>query len=153
MEFAYQTGQPVLRDVSLAIAPGEVVALVGPSGAGKTTLASLIPRFYDVQAGRVTLDGHDVRKLTWQSLRDAIAVVPQDPSCSAAPCARISPMAGSAATDEEIVAAARAANAADFISDLPDGYDTLIGERGVKLSAGSASAWPSPAPCCATRRS
>src|SRR5207253_1932398 len=75
VEFAYQTSQPVLRGVSLAIAPGEVVALVGPSGAGKTTLASLIPRFYDVQAGRVTLDGHDVRGLTLQSLRDVIAVV------------------------------------------------------------------------------
>ena len=136
VQFAYQGGPPVLKGISLHIAPGEVVALVGPSGAGKTTLAGLIPRFYDPQAGRVTLDGHDLRGLTLKSLREVIAVVPQDPVLFGGTVRENIAYGRQGATLEEIQAAARAANAAGFIADLPDGYDSIIGERGVKLSGG-----------------
>jgi subfamily B ATP-binding cassette protein MsbA len=136
VDFAYGSGPPVLSGIDLAIAPGEVVALVGPSGAGKTTLASLIPRFYDPVAGQVTLDGHDLRRITLKSLRGAIAVVPQDPLLFGGSVRENIAYGRLDATDAEITAAARAANAANFISDLPDGYATIIGERGVKLSGG-----------------
>ena len=134
--FAYGEGTPVLHALDLAIRRGEVVALVGPSGAGKTTLASLIPRFYDPQTGRVTLDGHDLRDLTLRSLRDVIAVVPQDPLLFGGTVRENIAYGRLDATDAEIAAAARAANAAGFIADLPDGYASIIGERGVKLSGG-----------------
>jgi subfamily B ATP-binding cassette protein MsbA len=136
VEFAYGGGPPVLRGIDLAIAPGEVVALVGPSGAGKTTLAGLIPRFYDPLAGQVTLDGYDLRAVTLKSLRRVIAVVPQDPLLFGGTVRENIAYGRLEATDEEIAAAARAANAANFIADLPDGYATIIGERGVKLSGG-----------------
>jgi subfamily B ATP-binding cassette protein MsbA len=134
--FAYGGGPPVLNGISLQIAPGEVIALVGPSGAGKTTLASLIPRFYDPVAGAVALDGHDLRGVTLRSLRGVIAVVPQDPLLFGGSVRENIAYGRLDASDEEIAAAARAANAANFISDLPDGYATIIGERGVKLSGG-----------------
>ncbi|HEX5437695.1 MAG TPA: ABC transporter transmembrane domain-containing protein [Gemmatimonadaceae bacterium] len=126
---------PALRDVSLRIAPGEVVALVGPSGAGKTTLASLVPRFWDVQEGRIALDGIDVRQLSFGDLRGAIGLVPQEPTLFSG-TVRENIAYARAASEAEIVAAARAAHALEFIQELPDGFNTRVGERGVKLSGG-----------------
>jgi subfamily B ATP-binding cassette protein MsbA len=126
----------VLHDVTLRIAPGEVVALVGPSGAGKTTIASLIPRFWDVTAGRVTLDGVDVRELRLADLRGAIGIVPQEPTLFSGTVRENIAYARPAASDGEVLAAARAAHAIEFIDRLPQGMDTRVGERGVKLSGG-----------------
>jgi ATP-binding cassette subfamily B protein len=127
---------PVLTDVDLEIAPGRMVALVGPSGAGKSTLVSLIPRLYDVTSGRVTVDGHDVRDLTLDSLRAAIGVVSQDPHLFHDSVAANLRYAKPDATDEELVAAARGARIHDVIARLPDGYDTIVGERGYRFSGG-----------------
>lgn len=126
----------VLRDLSLYIAPGEYVALVGTSGVGKSTLCSLIPRFYDVTAGRVYIDGHDVRAVTLRSLRAQIGVVQQDVYLFAGTVADNIAYGRPGATHDEIIAAARQASAHDFIMRLPHGYDTDIGQRGVKLSGG-----------------
>jgi subfamily B ATP-binding cassette protein MsbA len=137
VSFDYDVRQPVLRQVSLQAKPGQVVALVGPSGAGKTTLVHLIPRFYDPSAGRITIDGYDVREVTLRSLRDQIGMVPQETllfSDSVFDNIRYGNLEASRA---EVEAAARAANAHDFItSELPDGYETQVGERGIKLSGG-----------------
>ena len=135
--FRYQPDLPLaLDDVSLTIAPGEVVALVGPSGAGKTTLAGLLPRFWDVTAGRITLDGADVRAVRLAELRGAIGMVPQEPALFSGTVfeniAYGRPDAGPAAVE----GAARAAHAHEFVERLPQGYATLVGERGVKLSGG-----------------
>jgi subfamily B ATP-binding cassette protein MsbA len=127
---------PVLDGFSLAIAPGEVVALVGPSGAGKTTVASLLPRFFDVERGAILLDGLDVRTLRLAELRGAIGVVPQEPVLLSGTVRENIAYGRLDATDAEIEAAARVANAHDFITALPDRYDTAVGERGVKLSGG-----------------
>jgi subfamily B ATP-binding cassette protein MsbA len=132
---------PTLEDVSLHIAPGEVVALVGPSGAGKTTVASLIPRFWDVTEGHIELDGIDIRKLSFADLRGAIGMVPQEPALFSGTIreniAYARPdEAGPRPTDAEIIAAARAAHAWEFIERLPERLDTRVGERGVKLSGG-----------------
>jgi subfamily B ATP-binding cassette protein MsbA len=125
-----------LRSIELAVAPGEVVAVVGPSGAGKTTLISLLPRFWDVSQGRIRLDGVDVRELRLADLRGAIGIVPQEPALFSGSVreniAYGCPGAGAA----EIETAARAAHAHEFIVRLPQGYDTVVGERGVKLSGG-----------------
>jgi subfamily B ATP-binding cassette protein MsbA len=134
--FAYDEGRPVLKDINLDVAPGETVALVGPSGAGKSTLVSLIPRFYDPQQGRVTVDGHDLRRVTRQSLRDQIAAVSQEVHLFNATIRENIRYGRLDASDEAIEEAARAANAHDFIVDLPSGYDAEVGERGVKLSGG-----------------
>ena len=139
--FTYSPGLPdVLTDVSLRIAPGEVVALVGPSGAGKTTIASLIPRFWDVTAGRITVDGHDVRALGLTDLRGAIGMVPQEPALFSGTVRENIAYAltedGVTPPDEEIRRAASAAHATEFIDRLVEGLDTLVGERGVKLSGG-----------------
>lgn len=134
--FRYRDGPDVLRDLSLRIEPGEVVALVGPSGAGKTTLASLVPRFYDVAEGTVLVDGSDVRQLTVDSLRGAIAIVPQEPQLFGGTIRENIAYGRLDATDEEIAAAAKIANAHEFIESLPEGYASIIGERGVKLSGG-----------------
>jgi ATP-binding cassette subfamily B protein/subfamily B ATP-binding cassette protein MsbA len=134
--FAYGTGEPALRDVSLDVAPGEVVAIVGASGAGKSTLASLAVRFYDPRAGRITLDGHDLRALTLRSLRESVALVLQDPIVFGASLRENIAYGRPDATAEDVERAARAANAHEFIAALPEGYDTVVGERGVTLSGG-----------------
>jgi ATP-binding cassette, subfamily B, bacterial MsbA len=127
---------PVLSEVSFTIAPGEVVALVGPSGAGKTTVASLIPRFWDVTGGRITLDGVDVRDLSFTDLRGSIGLVPQEPALFSGTIRENIAYARPSASDADVFAAARAAHAIEFIDRLPSGMDTRVGERGVKLSGG-----------------
>ncbi len=134
--FAYEPGQPVLRDIDVAVEPGTTVALVGPSGAGKTTLMSLIPRFYDPTDGRILIDGHDLRQVTLRSLRQQMAVVSQEISLFNASIRENIRYGRLEASDEAVEEAARAANAHDFITALPDGYDAAVGERGVKLSGG-----------------
>jgi ATP-binding cassette, subfamily B, bacterial len=135
--FAYPTQQsPALREFSGRVEPGQLVALVGPSGAGKTTLTTLIPRFYDPHEGRVLLDGHDVRELTLESLRRHIGIVFQDTFLFHASIRDNLRYARPDATADEMVAAARAAYMHDFIASLPEGYDTIVGERGHRLSGG-----------------
>jgi ATP-binding cassette subfamily B protein len=126
----------VLNRVSLNIKPGEYVALVGPSGVGKTTLCSLIPRFYEVSEGRIMLDGRDIREITQHSLRKNIGIVQQDVYLFAGSVFDNIRYGNMEASEDEIIAAAKRANAHDFIMALPDGYDTDIGQRGVKLSGG-----------------
>jgi ATP-binding cassette, subfamily B, bacterial MsbA len=135
--FRYSPDLPeVLHEVSLHIAPGEVVALVGPSGAGKTTIASLLPRFWDRTSGSITLDGIDIRDLSLGDLRGAIGIVPQEPALFSGSIRDNIAFARPDATDAEIEAAATAAHAHEFIVRLSDGYATRVGERGVKLSGG-----------------
>jgi subfamily B ATP-binding cassette protein MsbA len=135
--FRYESStDEVLRDVSFTMAPGEVVALVGPSGAGKTTVASLLPRFWDVQQGVVRIDGHDVRTLALADVRGAIGLVPQEPALFSGTVRENIAFGLAGATDAQIEAAARAAHATEFVERLPQGYATLVGERGVKLSGG-----------------
>lgn len=134
--FAYVKGQRVLSGINLDIPANSVVALVGPTGVGKTTLASLIPRFYDVTDGRITLDGHDIRDLTLQSLRSQISIVLQDVFLFHGTVADNILFGRPGASEAEMREAARIANAEEFIDKLPNGYNTIIGERGVKLSGG-----------------
>jgi ATP-binding cassette subfamily B protein len=129
-------GDPVIKGISAVIEPGQLVALVGPSGAGKTTVSSLIPRLYEVTSGAIRVDGIDVRDLTQQSLRDAIGVVSQDPHLFHETIGSNLLYARPEATQDDIVAACRAAQIHDVIAALPDGYDTLVGERGHRLSGG-----------------
>ena len=129
-------GAEVLHDVSASILPGQLIALVGPSGAGKTTMSSLVPRLYDVTEGSVRIDGHDVRDLTLDSLRGAVGVVSQDPHLFHDTIAENLRYARHDATDAEIVAACQAAQIHDVIASLPDGYNTVVGERGHRLSGG-----------------
>ncbi len=137
ISFRYQPDQPdVIHDISLDIAPGEIVALVGRSGAGKTTIASLLPRFWDVTAGRITLDGVDVRRLSLDTLRGAIGIVPQEPVLFSGTIRENIAYAAPEASEEELLRAAKAAHAWEFIERLPDQWDTRVGERGVKLSGG-----------------
>jgi ATP-binding cassette subfamily B protein len=128
--------QPVLRGVSAHIEPGELVALVGPSGAGKTTLGMLVPRLYDVSAGAVRVDGHDVRDLTQESLHGAIGMVAQDPHLFHDTIGNNLRYAKPGATLDELEAACRAAQVHDVIAGLPEGYDTIVGDRGYRLSGG-----------------
>jgi subfamily B ATP-binding cassette protein MsbA len=137
VSFHYAPGLPeALSDVSFAIEPGEVVALVGPSGAGKTTVASLIPRFWDVTGGRITLDGVDIRELTFADLRGSIGLVPQEPALFSGSIRENIAYARPDASDADVLAAAAAAHAIEFIDRLPQGMETRVGERGVKLSGG-----------------
>ncbi|HVS53445.1 MAG TPA: ABC transporter ATP-binding protein [Opitutaceae bacterium] len=136
VSFAYHDGEPVLRRVSAALPAGTVCALVGPSGAGKTTFANLVPRFYEAGAGRVTVDGHDVRTLRLADLRRNIAIVSQEPVLFNDTIFNNLMLGRLDATRAEVEAAARDAFAHDFIVGLPHGYETLVGERGVLLSGG-----------------
>jgi ATP-binding cassette, subfamily B, multidrug efflux pump len=132
----YNPGEPVLKGIDLEAEPGETVAIVGPTGAGKTTIINLIPRFYDVTAGRVTLDGHDVRDVSRRSLRSQIGLVLQDTFLFSDTIMNNIRYGRPDAGDAEILAAAQVARADEFISRLPDGYETVLGERGSGLSQG-----------------
>lgn len=136
VSFSYEARQEVLTDIDLDIAPGEIIALVGPSGAGKSTLFNLVPRFYDVSAGALRIDGVDVRDVTQASLRAQIGIVPQETLLFGGTIRENIRYGRLEATDDELVEAARAANAHDFIMGLPDGYETVVGERGIRLSGG-----------------
>ncbi len=136
VHFAYDERGEVLRGVNLSARPGQVVALVGPSGAGKSTLIALIPRFYDVTQGRITLDGIDIRQLRLLDLRGQIALVPQETLLFSGTIEENICYGKPQATQAEIIEAAQAANAHEFISAFPQGYQTVVGERGVKLSGG-----------------
>jgi ATP-binding cassette subfamily B protein len=134
--FEYAPGRPVLHDIDLELEPGKTVALIGHTGSGKTTLASLVPRFYDVAEGRLTIDGADVRDIKLQSLRREIGIVSQDPFLFSATVRENIAFGRPDATDDDIARAARLAQAHEFIERLPNGYETVIGERGITLSGG-----------------
>ena len=134
--FSYGDERAVLRDIDLDIAAGEVLAVVGPSGAGKTTFCNLIPRLWDVSEGHMLIDGRDVRDVRLRGLREAISLVPQDATLFGGTVEENIRYGRLDATDEELIAAARAANAHDFIEALPDGYATVLGDRGTRLSGG-----------------
>ena len=136
VHFSYGGERDVLHGVSFHVRPGDVAAFVGPSGAGKTTITALVPRFYDPQGGRVLVDGHDLRTLTLESLRRDIGIVTQETYLFHDTIANNLRYGNPSATDAEIEGAARAANIADFIDRLPDRYETVVGERGHKLSGG-----------------
>ena len=136
VSFGYDERRPVLQGIDLDLAPGRTVALIGHTGSGKTTLASLVPRFYDVTAGAITIDGLDIREAKVTSLRREIGIVAQDPFLFSATVHENIAFGRPDATDEDVVEAARLAQAAEFIDELPDGYETVIGERGITLSGG-----------------
>ena len=136
VRFAYDGNGAVLEDLSLSIEPGQMVALVGPTGAGKTTIVSLLPRFYEANGGQIRIDGTDIRKYKQISLREQISFVLQETLLFRATVAQNIAYGKPQATHEEIVRAARLANADEFIDRMPDGYETMIGERGVTLSGG-----------------
>jgi len=136
VSFSYEGSEDTLQDVSLSVLPGEKVALMGFVGSGKTTLAELVPRFYDVTGGKVTLDGYDVRDVSLRSLRGQVGIVMQDVFVFSDTIRDNIAFGKPEATDEEIVAVAKAAQIHDFIKSLPDGYGTMVGERGLTLSGG-----------------
>ena len=136
VSFAYGDGPLVLQEIDLAVRPGEIIALVGPSGAGKTSLVNLLPRFYDPTAGRVLVDGYDLRMVSVGSLRSQLGIVPQETLLFHATVAENIAYGRPGASQHDIIRAAKLANAHDFITGLPDGYDTLVGERGQTLSGG-----------------
>ncbi|MFC2342642.1 MAG: ABC transporter ATP-binding protein [Negativicutes bacterium] len=134
--FAYEEGNDALSQVSFSVAPGQMIAFVGPSGAGKSTIANLIPRFYEVSSGAIRIDGYDVRDVTMESLRGQIGIVPQETMLFSATVRENIRYGRLDATEEEILQAAKDANAHEFIMALPEGYETKIGERGLNLSGG-----------------
>lgn len=136
VSFSYSEEAPAVKNISFEVKPGQMVAFVGPSGAGKSTIASLLPRFYDVTEGSITVEGMDVRDVTLSSLREQIGIVPQETMLFSGTVWDNIRYGRLDATDEEIVEAAKAANADEFIRQLPDGYDTKLGERGVNISGG-----------------
>ena len=142
VDFDYEESLPLLRNIDLRIRKGEVVAIVGSSGAGKTTMASLIPRFFDVTRGRLLIDGHDVRHLKLDSLRAQIGIVTQETILFNDTVYNNICYGSQLASEEAAREAARAALAEDFILEMPEGYQTVIGERGQRLSGGSASGLP-----------
>jgi ATP-binding cassette subfamily B protein len=136
VDFYYEKNRQILFDVDFTIAAGTTTAVVGHSGSGKSTLARLLFRFYDIQSGRITIDGQELRDVTQASLRQAIGIVPQDTVLFNDTIEYNIGYGKPGASKEEIIAAARAASIHDFITSLPDGYDTMVGERGLKLSGG-----------------
>jgi len=136
VNFSYEPGKPVLKDLNFTVEAGEMIGLAGHSGAGKSTLINLICRFYDVEDGAILIDGHDIRKVTLKSLRDQIGVVLQDPFLFNGPIAENIAYGNPNASLDQIVSAAKTANAHEFILKLADSYDTPVGERGVRLSGG-----------------
>jgi ABC-type multidrug transport system fused ATPase/permease subunit len=136
VDFEYMEGRPTLEDIDLDIPAGRTIALIGHTGSGKTTLTSLVPRFYDVTGGRVLIDGVDVRDVTLHSLRRSIGVIPQDPFLFSASVRENITFGAPELADEEVERIARLAQAHEFVERLPDGYDTIIGERGITLSGG-----------------
>ena len=136
VSFGYDPERPVLEDVTLDIPAGRTIALIGPTGSGKTTLAALVPRFYDATSGRVVVDGVDVRDVARRSLRREIGVIAQDPFLFSASIRDNIALGMPDAPHEAVEAAARAAEAHDFILELPHGYETVVGERGITLSGG-----------------
>lgn len=136
VSFSYRPGETILEEINFRVEPGKTLALVGPTGVGKTTIASLIPRFYDPTAGRILIDGHDLRRVTLESLRRQISLVLQDTFLFNGTVAENILYGAPDADEKEMIEAARLARAHDFIMQLPQGYDTVIGERGVRLSGG-----------------
>jgi ABC-type multidrug transport system fused ATPase/permease subunit len=136
VSFGYDDQRPVLQGIDIELEPGKTVALIGHTGSGKTTVATLVPRFYDVTSGRITIDGLDVREAKLASLRRAIGIVAQDPFLFSATVRENIAFGRPDAGDAEVEEAARLAQAAEFIEELPDGYDTVVGERGITLSGG-----------------
>ncbi|HUT68035.1 MAG TPA: ABC transporter ATP-binding protein, partial [Dehalococcoidales bacterium] len=136
VNFGYEPGKDVLHDINLHIKPGETVAIVGQTGSGKSSLVSLTARFYEVEKGEVTVDGHDVRSVTQQSLRQQIGIVPQDPILFSGTIEENIKYGKSGASRDEVMEVARTVGAHNFISRLERGYDAQVGQRGVSLSAG-----------------
>jgi ATP-binding cassette subfamily B protein len=136
VEFGYDARRPILKGVSFSVPPGKTVAIVGPSGAGKSTISRLLFRFYDVNAGRVTIDGQDIRGVQQQSLRAAIGIVPQDTVLFNDTIYYNISYGRPDASREEVEQAARLARIHEFVLGLPDGYKSMVGERGLKLSGG-----------------
>jgi len=136
VNFEYRPDNPVLKDISFEVQPGEMVALVGPSGAGKSTLVQLLHRFYDPKSGSIQIDGIDIRTVRRASLYRQIGLVPQETILFGGSIKENIRYGKLAATDEEIIAAAKSANAHDFITAFPDAYDTIVGEKGINLSGG-----------------
>ena len=136
MTFGYDPNLPVLHDVSFRVQPGEIIAIVGPSGAGKSTVVNLLARFYDLQQGAITIDGHDIRKVRLETMRRHIGMVAQETILFSVTLRENIRYGRKDATLEQVISAAKSADLHNFIRELPDGYETKIGEDGIKLSGG-----------------
>jgi ABC-type multidrug transport system fused ATPase/permease subunit len=134
--FGYEADRPILRDIEMDAPPGKLIALLGPSGSGKSTITQLLPRFYDVTAGRITIDGLDIRDITLASLRATVGIVLQDPFLFSATIHENIAYGRPDATREQVIRVAQAARLHEFIESMPDGYETWVGERGITLSGG-----------------